>query len=103
MSKAEDFVKKVLASVPLSVPSILEEDTKPIPNDRIKIGDFYSIEGEPYLLAQPTAHVCTLLGLHGGNRWNEGITVIDVNNITPDEFSRIAPVGRYEVLKINIE
>ena len=101
MSKAEDFVKKVLASVPLLVPAILEEDA-PTSTNRIRVGDFYSIDGDPYILAQIAPMTCAILNLHGGNRWNEGVGVGNVDNITQEEFSRIAPIDRYEVRKLTI-
>ena len=99
MTKAQEFLEKILASTPKG---LVLTDVVPVGTNSIKVGQFYSLDDDVYILAQPSYKRCCLIALEGGNRWNEGIQVEDTYNITLDEFERIAPVGRYHIERINI-
>jgi hypothetical protein len=99
MTKAQEILKQIVESIPPKLKSYATEISK---DEKIRIGQYYSIDGEPYLLVQASYKNCTLVALSGGNRWNEGIEVEQPLDITPDEFAKIAPVDRYPVTKLDI-
>src|SRR5687767_3438497 len=95
----QEIIAKILASAPPRQRTYLA-DPEP-ESDTVKIGQFYAIDNEPYILAQPSPRQCCLINLIGGNRWNDPIPVVNVNAITQAEFSRMAPIGRLTVTRIH--
>lgn len=73
-----------------------------------KVGDYFKIESEMYILARTNRGQIALIGLTEdiGNRWNDPVNVRDCCNITVDDMRKVYDGGgemqkipRSEVLK----
>jgi hypothetical protein len=101
MTKAQEILKQIVESMPPAEKRYAVEIDTDI---RVRVGQYYAIgySREPYLLAQVAPRKCVLVALVGGNRWNEGIEVGDIYNITPHEFAQIQGNGVADRLSINV-
>jgi hypothetical protein len=100
MSPAMEILNKILTSIPHQ--PVVDYTATVEPSDSHGIGDFYLIGEDVYVLAQPEGKRVCLIGINGGNRWNDSIEVANVNSLTETEWNRIAPVGRYSMERIYI-
>lgn len=60
-----------------------------------EVGDFFVIDGKPYILAKQIEKYRVTYGfisLRTGNRWAAFVTVDSITNITEDEIKRMIPV-----------
>jgi hypothetical protein len=60
-----------------------------------KVGDFFVIDGKPYILAKQIKKClvsCGFISLRTGNRWADSVIVDSITNITEDEIKRMIPV-----------
>ena len=65
-----------------------------------KIGDRFQYDKDDYMLCQTGNSIVSLIDLRAGNRWEEGVLVKDVNNITRQEFDEIVSSAEYAFTKI---
>jgi len=60
-----------------------------------EVGDFFVIDGKPYILAkqiEKSQVACGFTSLKNGNRWAEFVIVGRSTNITEEEIKRMIPV-----------
>lgn len=57
--------------------------------ERIRTGQFYSFDGEQFLLSQIDAGVVAMISLVDGNRYNDPVSVDDATNISRDDLTLI--------------
>jgi hypothetical protein len=86
MTKAQEILKQIVESAP---PRLKQLATDIDTDTSIRVGQYYMLADDPYLLAQVGPHKCQFIALLGGNRWNEGTVVENIYNITPTEFAKI--------------
>ena len=68
-----------------------------------KIGQFYKIGADIYLLCQTGYNEIALVGLHSGNRWVGVVTVKDPFQIISEEWEQITDGDKFEQIKISIK
>jgi hypothetical protein len=54
------------------------------------INQRFVFDDEEFILAQTDCKKVSLISLSSGNRWNEGVAVVDEYNITEEEFKEIS-------------
>jgi hypothetical protein len=60
-----------------------------------EVGDFFVIDGMPYILAKHIENcrvLCGFTSLRTGNRWADSVIVDSITNITECEIKRMIPV-----------
>lgn len=68
---------------------------------KISIGDFYMTQDGKSILAQVAYKKVALISLENGNRWDEGVDVVDPKNITRDEWVKMFDEMDTEPIRIN--
>jgi hypothetical protein len=68
----------------------------------IAIGDKFTLGNskEVYLLCQTGESIVSLVGLNNANRWENGVHVKDIHNITKNEFAKITDSDDYVFIKV---